>query len=131
MVKVSAGDGTAVEAQARQTAPGHYEARVVANARQPLTVSVAGADAAATTRLIFPDVAAEYRFRPANEALLRGVAQATGGTWKPDAAALTNSSGAHRTARRALWPGLVVAALLLWMVDVLLRRVRLFEQVTA
>ena len=46
---------------------------------------------------------------------------------QPTAESLTRTSGAQQTARRALWPWLVVAGLLLWLADILLRRVRLFE----
>ena len=127
VVRVTAADGTSVDAPARQTAPGRYEARVVANARQALTIDVVGADPATTRRLVVPDLNAEYRFRPANEVVLRSIAQATGGTWKADANALTNRSGAHQTARRALWPFFVILALVLWMADLVLRRVRIFE----
>lgn len=128
VVRVTAGDGNSVDAPARQTAPGRYEARVVANARQPLTVEVVGGDAAATRRLVLPDLNAEYRLRPPNEVVLRAIAQGTGGTWHPDAAAMSNRAGAQQTARRALWPWLVMAALLIWMADLVLRRVRIFER---
>jgi hypothetical protein len=99
----------------------------VAEALQPLTVSVAGPDGATETRLILPDPAAEYRFRPPDTAVLGAVAEATGGAISPDAAALRRSGGSSRAARRALWPGLVALSLLLWLLDVLLRRVRVFE----
>jgi uncharacterized membrane protein len=128
VVRVIAGDGTSVDAPARQTAPGRYEARVVANARQPLTVEVVGGDPIATRRLVLPDLNAEYRLRPPNEVVLRAIAQGTGGTWHPDAAAISNRAGAQQTARRALWPWLVVLALALWMLDLVLRRVRIFER---
>jgi uncharacterized membrane protein len=118
----------------RQVAPGRYEAVVTADSRQLLSISVEGADsrqatAGATAATVVPDSAAEYRFRPADEALLRSIAEATGGTWRPTAAALANAAGDSRTARRPLWPGLIALALLLWFVDLLFRRVRLFEGV--
>jgi Ca-activated chloride channel homolog len=114
---------------ARQVSPGRYQATVVADATQPLTVSVEGAapGAGITSRTVLPDAAAEYRFRPADEGLLRSIASSTGGAYHPDAAALANAAGDRRTQRRPLWPGLVSLALLLWFVDLVLRRVRVFE----
>jgi uncharacterized membrane protein len=127
VVRVRAGDGNSVESAARQTAPGHYEARVVADARQPLTIEVVGGDPVTSRRLVLPDLHAEYRFRPVNDLQLRAIAQATGGEWQAEPTAFANRGASHQTARRALWPALVIAALLVWMGDVLLRRVRLFE----
>jgi uncharacterized membrane protein len=127
-----AGGAPAARVVTRQVAPGRYEAVVMADARQLLNISVEGADsrpatAGATAATVVPDAAAEYRFRQPDEVLLRSIASATGGAWRPTAAALANSAGDSRTARRPLWPPLVALALALWFVDLLLRRVRLFE----
>jgi uncharacterized membrane protein len=128
VVRVRAGGGETAEVTAQQIAPGRYEARVVADARKPLAVSLVGNDDPAMTRLVVPDPSAEYRFRAADEDRLRAIAELTGGKTSPDAAALAASGGAGRTARRAMWPGLVLAALGLWFGDIFLRRIRLFEQ---
>ena len=80
-----------------------------------------------TSRTILPDPAAEYRFRAPDEPLLMSIASSTGGAWRPDAAGLANAAGDSRTERRPLWPTLVALALVLWFVDLLLRRVRVFE----
>jgi uncharacterized membrane protein len=113
----------------RQVAPGRYEATVLADATQALTMAVDGAPAAAgiTSRTVLPDPAAEYRFRPADEHLLASIATSTGGAFHPTPAALANAAGDSRTTRRALWPALVTLALALWLLDLLLRRVRIFE----
>jgi Mg-chelatase subunit ChlD len=121
----------------RQVAPGRYEATVMADAAQLLSLSIEGADArpstaGATASTIVPDPAAEYRFRAPDETLLRSIAAATGGAFHPTPADLANATGDSRTARRPLWPPLVALALVLWFVDLLLRRVRVFEpQVSA
>lgn len=127
VITVRAGDGTTAQQTARQIAPGLYEARVVADARQPLTISLDSAELGHASRVIVPDLQAEYRFRLPDLERLRSIAEATGGSVSPTADVLRNASRSSRAARRALWPGLVVAALVLWMVDVLLRRVRVFE----
>ena len=41
---------------------------------------------------------------------------------------LSATAGEHRAARRPLWPALLWTALVLWLADLLLRRVRLFER---
>jgi Ca-activated chloride channel family protein len=115
----------------RQVAPGRYEASLIVDAAQPVTISVTGPDSerldGATVRHVVPDPAAEYRFRPPDDVLLKSMASATGGAWRPDAAALANAAGDTRTDRRPVWPALVTIALGLWFVDLLLRRVRVFE----
>jgi hypothetical protein len=58
---------------------------------------------------------------------LTAIAGLTGGETTVTAEVLANATAASQTARRALWPFLVVFALLLWLGDVVLRRVRLFE----
>ena len=125
-VTVRAGDGQVINQVARQVAPGRYETKVIADAAQPLTVTVDGGNDIRATRLVLPDNAAEYRFRPADETRLQAIAQATGGVVHPDANAIRESTHTQ-AARRALWPYLVLAALALWLVDILVRRVRFFE----
>jgi len=103
----------------------------MADATQPITISLDGADASTsggvTSGTVLPDTAAEYRFRAPDESLLRSIASATGGAWHPTAATLANTTADTRTARRPLWPWLVALAFALWFVDLVLRRVRIFE----
>lgn len=134
LVRVRAGGSAEQDVTLRQVAPGRYEAAVLADARQPLTVSLAGAEAeeaqkarGVASRVVLPDLAAEYRFRAPDEEGLRALAAATGGAWRPGPEALASRMSDHRTERHALWPLLLMASLALWFADVLLRRVRLFE----
>ena len=122
-----AGDGATAKLAARQVAPGRYQARVTADARQPLTVSSSEAGAAAPPRFVLPDPNAEYRFNPGDVVVLKSIATATGGAWHPAPEALRDTAGSRQTVRRALWPALVVFGLVMWLVDVLMRRVRVFE----
>jgi hypothetical protein len=80
-----------------------------------------------TTLVVSLVTAAEYRFRSPDERLLHSIATATGGAYHPTPASLANADGDSRTARRPLWPALVTLALALWFLDLLLRRIRVFE----
>jgi uncharacterized membrane protein len=124
VVHVESARGLTTDVTAHQTAPGRYEATLVVEAADGVTLAVAGAPE--TTRVVMPDLNDEYRLRPPDEAGLKAIADTTGGVWQPAPNALANT-GAHRAARRALWPALVILALVLWIVDIWLRRVRVFE----
>lgn len=130
-VRVRAANAPPRDVALRQVAPGRYEAVLVADARQALEVSLPGSrpdDAhGVASRVVLPDAAAEYRFRPADEQGLRALAAATGGAWRPGPEALASDASDRRPDRRPLWPSLLMVALGLWFVDILLRRVRLFE----
>jgi hypothetical protein len=129
-VVVRAGNAAPRDVVTHQVAPGRYEATLVADAREPLSVSTKGDEDGAArfvTRTIVPDAAAEYRFEPPDESLLQAIAAATGGAWRPAPAALRSAAGDRATERRAMWPPLLVLALGLWFADVLLRRIRVFE----
>ncbi len=111
----------------RQVAPGRYEATVLADAALPVTVSAADTSGVVVDRLIVPDPAAEYRFRPVDEEALKSIAASTGGAVHAPASALAAASGDRHSKRRPLWPALTIMALGLWFLDILLRRVRIFE----
>jgi uncharacterized membrane protein len=127
-IAVQAGGGSAAKVIARQVAPGRYEATMIVDASETLTISTSdGAAAPADLRRVVPDLDAEYRFRPADEGLLGALASATGGAMAANVAALEWPVSSAQSSRHALWPWLVAAALGAWMLDVLLRRIRLFE----
>lgn len=130
-VRIRVGSAPSRDVPARQVSPGRYELAVVADAGQTLSVSVKEEDSAAQfssiTRTIVPDPVAEYRFGAPDESLLKAIATATGGAWRPTPASLVNATGDQRTARRPLWPALVAFALGLWFFDLLFRRIRVFE----
>jgi hypothetical protein len=101
---------------------------MIVDATESLTISTADAPGApADVRRVLPDLDAEYRFRPADDLLLAAVAEATGGAMATNIAALEWPAASARSSRHALWPWLVLAGLMLWIVDVLVRRIRLFE----
>jgi Ca-activated chloride channel homolog len=126
VVRVVEGPNSA-DVPLRQVAPGRYEASVLTAASGSLSVTASDGSGASISRTVVTDAAAEYRFRPPDEALLKSLSASTGGTWMPDAAALAVSPTDRHSERRPLWPLLTALALGLWFVDILLRRVRVFE----
>jgi hypothetical protein len=72
----------------------------------------------------YPD---EYRFYPTDTRTLEDVSRETGGTYEPSAEDVVNAHGEAVEVPLALWPGLTALGLLLFIGDVLLRRLRLFE----
>ena len=128
-VRVQSGTKAPIEIPARQTAPGHYEASAIVDAAETFAAAVVGSDEAVASGLVLPDPHAEYRFRAPDLLRLQSIAAATGGHWRPTAASLASTPGETRATRRPLWPMLLWSALALWLVDLLLRRVRVWERV--
>jgi Ca-activated chloride channel family protein len=126
-VDVKTGGVRSAAVPLRQVAPGRYEVSVIADATQVVAVSATDPAGALIERIIIPDAAAEYRFRATDEAALRSIAASTGGAWRPPATALAAAAVDRHSKRLPLWPALTIAALCLWFVDILLRRVRVFE----
>ncbi len=129
-IRIRSGSGALRDVPAHQVAPGRYEATVVADAQQLLSVTTTGDGgdgAPPVSRVIVPDPMAEYRFLPPDDDLLKAIATATGGAWRPTSSALANSMGDRKTERRTMWPPLLALALGLWFVDLLFRRIRVFE----
>ena len=105
------------EAPIGELTPGAYALRV--------TQTLAGAAAVGRTLGLVAPTPAEYRLLGTNEPLLAAIRDATGGRPIATAAdAWLHDLGT--TARETLlWPWLLVLALLLWPLDVFLRRVQL------
>lgn len=130
-VRLASAGGQEVAVPAHQVAPGRYEANIAAGTLDPLVVQVSedGLPLVVSRRIV-PDSDAEYRLRPPDEARLQAIATVAGGVYRPTLDQIQRLAGRAQPERRALWPWLVLAASLLWPVDILLRRVRLFELVT-
>ncbi|MGE0040929.1 MAG: VWA domain-containing protein [Vicinamibacterales bacterium] len=116
-----------------QAAPGRYEADVpIDGARDYLAHIVLGpglplaAGLPADALLLSPG-SDELRLRPADTAALRAISRETGGRYEPAPAAAGATGEASVRAPAALWPWLVALGLLLYLGDLLLRRVRIWE----
>ena len=110
-----------------QTAPGRYVADFETPLAGPyhveLTQKVNGQVLYQQSRGLTVGYSDELRLKPTNEALLKSIAEATGGKYSLAAANTFAPDG--RTALRPtpLWPWLVTAAALLLVLDVALRRI--------
>jgi uncharacterized membrane protein len=109
-----------------QTAPGRYAATLLAEPGPYFVetrLNYAG-DAIDTERLGFVmPYGDEFRIRPVNTALLRAIAEASGGQFEPKPDALTAPSAATASRILWLWPYLLVAAMVLFLLDIYWKRV--------
>lgn len=110
-----------------QTAPGRYVGEFPTDRQGTYHVSMTqqakGQQPTQQTRGLVVNYDDELRIRPTDEALLEAVAKASGGRFKPEPEAVFDAD--ERTASRPvpLWPYLVVAAALIFLADVALRRI--------
>lgn len=116
----------------RQTAPGRYEARFPLDAYGSFVLTAEHrrdgrlvAESAAQLANPYP---AEYRRFEPNEPLLASVARLTGGAIDPEIDVVLDADGETIRAYEELWPKLLMLALALFLLDLLLRRVRLFDR---
>ena len=128
----------------KQTAPGRYVAEFDTPASGAYHMNLSQKTAGGTllhqqTRGLIVGYPDELRLRPTNEELLKSLAAATGGRFNPSPEELftepasataspglgTTNANASRTVPRStpLWPYLVTAAILLFVLDVALRRI--------
>ena len=78
-------------------------------------------------RTLVPVVSEERRYRPADEEALRILATATGGVHDSALDELFDVGDQTVTRPLRLWPALAALALLLYLANMLLRRVRVFR----
>lgn len=125
-LRVVAPDRTIARVPVRQIGPGSYEAEARLD-QQGSYVFHLVADGATRSRALPSSYPAEYRFYPPDTALLRALSEETDGRFEPDPREIFDRNGETATAVLPLWPFLAIAALALYLADIFLRRVRLFE----
>ena len=126
-VRVIDPDQTVFDVKMRQIGPGSYAAKAPLAKKGTYTFRAIGDETGGPSRLLpysYPD---EYHFYPPNTDLLRAVALDTGGTFQPKATEIFATQGETTALPTPLWPYLAVIGLILYIVDVLMRRLRLFE----
>ena len=112
----------------RQTAPGRYETEFAVEDRGAYLMELRQKSDGGQVRLRqnralvvgYPD---ELRLSPTNEELLRKIASTSGGQYNPTMQTLFAPTDRTAELRLPLWPYLLMAALVLFVLDVLLRRI--------
>ncbi|MBC7174540.1 MAG: VWA domain-containing protein, partial [Polyangiaceae bacterium] len=116
----------------RQTAPGRYEARLPlpGYGSYVLTAShrVDGREVAESQTQLSRPYPREYLTLEPDEALLASASRITGGTEAPHGALLFEAAGETILEHEELWSACIAAALVLYLLDLLLRRVRIFDR---
>ncbi|MDP1568923.1 MAG: VWA domain-containing protein [Vicinamibacterales bacterium] len=116
-----------------QTAPGRYEATVTLASDQDYIAGarfdgrVQFAPGTPLAQFVLARDLDELRLGPPDRALLESLARDTGGQFDPAPAGIADPGEARALAPRPLWPWLLWAALLLYLVDLLFRRIRVWE----
>ena len=112
----------------RHSGPGTFEGEFPVPEQGHYLFRVAG-DEAGLSRILpysYPD---EYHFYPPDTELLREVSTVTGGTFDANSAEIFAARGQNTERPTALWTYLAVVALLLYLCDIFLRRIRVFEMI--
>jgi Ca-activated chloride channel homolog len=127
-VRVIAPDQSVSVIDVPQIGPGSYEARTPLKQKGPYIFRAVGEDAGSPARMLTYSYPDEYHFYPANLEKLRAISAETGGVFQPKGPEIFDSNGETTSIPLPLWPWLTAMALVLYIGDVLLRRVRLFEK---
>jgi len=127
LVRVIAPDQRTSELTLQQSGPGYYEATFPLSQKGSYLFRVADPKAGGPSRVLAYSYPDEYHFYPPNIDALRSLSTATGGKFQPGPQDIFDTSGETVIRPVPLWPYLVAVALALYICDVFLRRVKLFE----
>ncbi len=121
-----------VELPLRQIAPGRYEASFPMERYGSFVLTAEhrrqGIPVAESTAQLANPYPREYGTLEADDALLAQAAEVTGGEASPSPDRLFDPADEEITTYEELWPQLLGLALLLFLLDLLFRRVRLFDR---
>ncbi len=110
-----------------QTAPGRYVGEFpiekTGTYHVQMNQDAKGQSATQQSRGLVVNYDDELRIRPTDEKLLETLTQVSGGVFKPDPESVFAPDGRSATRPLPLWPYLLIAALLIFLVDVALRRI--------
>jgi Ca-activated chloride channel homolog len=126
-VRVIGPDQSVSEVRVHQVGPGAYEAKYPLTKKGSYLFRTVGADSGGASRVLAYSYPDEYHFYPPNTELLRSISNETKGRFQPRAEDIFNPNEETATLPTPLWPYLAALALLMYLADVMLRRVRLFE----
>jgi uncharacterized membrane protein/uncharacterized protein YegL len=126
-VRVIGPDESVSDVSVHQVGPGEYEAKYPLAKQGSYLFRAVGAENGGVSRVLAYSYPEEYHFYPPNTELLRSISNETKGRFQPRAEDVFEANGETTALPTPLWPYLAGIALVLYLVDVLLRRVRLFE----
>jgi hypothetical protein len=119
--------GGEFKAAMTQTAPGRYVSVFAADKpgayHVQMTQQPKGRPATQQTRGLVVNYDDELRIKPTNERLMEAVARASGGAFRPTPDSVFEPDERTASQPLPLWPYLLVAAALLFVADVALRRI--------
>jgi len=124
---VVAPDQSSTVIELPQTGPGAYEARVPLKQQGKYLFRATSNGSDGASRVLAYSYPEEYHFYPPDVAKLRTLSVETGGVFQPSGPEIFDARGDRTFIPILLWPWLSTAALMLYLLDVLLRRFRLFE----
>ena len=127
-IRVVAPDQSASVVNVNQVGPGAYEAVFPLTQKGSYLFRAFDGQTAGPSQALAYSYPEEYHFYPPNTDALRALATETGGTFQPAAAEIFNTYGERTATPVPLWPYPAVLALLLYIIDVYLRRIRLFDK---
>jgi hypothetical protein len=110
-----------------QVGPGAYETTTRLARDGSYTFRSVGEGAAGPARSLEYSYPPEYHFYPPDIDKLKSISDATGGKFKPEGPEIFQSNGESTEYPIALWPLICGLVLALYVTDIFLRRVRLFE----
>jgi hypothetical protein len=120
-------DQAVSEIPIHQVGPGAYEAKYPLGKKGSYIFRAVGIEGGGASRVLAYSYPDEYHFYPPNTELLRSISNETKGRFQPHPEDILASNGETTSLPTPLWPYLAALALILYVTDVLLRRVRLFE----
>jgi hypothetical protein len=126
-VHVVAPDQSVSVVDVPQTGPGAYETRVPLKQQGAYLFRASSNGVDGTSRMLPYSYPAEYHAYPPDTEKLRAISAETGGIFQPTGPEIFDTRGERTYIPITVWPWLTAMALALYVMDVLLRRFRLFE----
>jgi Ca-activated chloride channel family protein len=126
-VRVVGPDEAVSDVAVHQVGPGSYEAQFAMPKKGSYLFRAVGQDSGGSSRVLTYSYPDEYHFYPPNTDALRAISNETKGAFQPKVEDIFDPAGETTALPIPLWPYLAGLGLLLYLTDVLLRRVRLFE----
>jgi uncharacterized membrane protein len=110
--------------QIPQVGPGSYEARVPITQRGSYMFRAIGEGLGGSSRILTYSYPEEYHFYPPDIVKLRTISEQTGGIFQPRGPEIFDPGGESTAISTRLFPWLISFSLVLFLADVLLRRLR-------